>query len=350
MFCEHQTIENKKGEILFRKKLVRQHAWGEKVFDDEFSPEQVKEMLLEKMDKTHKQLEKLQEEGIKISPFLEIAAERAQRSLVLVNDFNAHGFAVDISYDSLKSCDYFANIFKKNKMPIRICCDIYNLPFKSNSIPFIFCYEALHHFPNQIPVVAEIHRVLSNGYFFFDGEPFKRVLKIKLYKQKGKIYSDEKIQQKKIFRIIESFISEWNCNEMDYGVVENQNISLNTWKRALKIFDKKEVELSSKYFKSNLFNSNFNLNKLLNHLLGGIISGLCQKKSKTFYSTNDIYDILGCPNCTIKNEAGEVDKPQLKKEMDFLLCPICNSKFPIKDNILFLFREKELRELYPEIL
>jgi hypothetical protein len=44
----------------------------------------------------------------------------------------------------------------------------------------MFCYEFLHHFPSLAPIITEIYCVLSDGYFFFDEEPFKRVLKLSL--------------------------------------------------------------------------------------------------------------------------------------------------------------------------
>ena len=108
------------------------------------------------MKKTFEQITELKKETyLKISPFIEIGAERCQRSLVMQNDFRADGAAVDISYDRLKSADYYRKVFKKEKMPVRICCDAYNLPFLNNFVPFIFCYETLHHFLDPSPIVNE---------------------------------------------------------------------------------------------------------------------------------------------------------------------------------------------------
>ena len=67
--------------------------------------------------------------------------------------------------------------FQKKNAPERICCDANTLPFAQNSLPFVFCFETLHHFPDPTPVVHEIYRVLCpGGWFYFNEEPFKKVL------------------------------------------------------------------------------------------------------------------------------------------------------------------------------
>jgi hypothetical protein len=73
----------------------------------------------------------------------------------------------------------------------------------------------------------EIYRVLSDGYFYFEEEPFKRVLKLILYRQKSKIYSERALRKNKYVSLIESFISEAPSDEAEHGIVENNNISLN---------------------------------------------------------------------------------------------------------------------------
>ncbi|MEN4006265.1 MAG: class I SAM-dependent methyltransferase [Methanobacteriaceae archaeon] len=141
----------------------------------------MKKILSDRMKKTFEQMILLKESGAVLSPYIEIGAERCQRSLVMENDLKATGAAIDISYDMLKSCDYYKDVFNKSKVPLRICCDANNLPFITNSIPFVFCYETLHHFPDPTPILKEIHRVLSpGGHFFFDDEPYKKVLHIQL--------------------------------------------------------------------------------------------------------------------------------------------------------------------------
>jgi hypothetical protein len=84
-----QTINNQKGEIEFRKKLVRQQIEGLHVMEDEFNSQNMKMILNERMQKTLAQIKLLKEKGIITSPFIEIGAERGQRSLILENDLHS---------------------------------------------------------------------------------------------------------------------------------------------------------------------------------------------------------------------------------------------------------------------
>src|SRR5262245_10667897 len=210
-----QTIDNLKGEIAFRAKLAGQHVSGEVLLPDYYKKEDHDRILLERVEATHNKMKELARLGLNLSPFLELGAERGQRSLVLMNDFGANGIAVDISYHQLRTMEHFSQLFNKDKLPLRICCDVNHLPFKSNSFPFIFCYEFLHHFPSLPPIMKEIHRVASDGYFYFDEEPFKRVLKLPLYRQKAKIYSERAVRKNKYVSLIESFISDAPCDEVE---------------------------------------------------------------------------------------------------------------------------------------
>ena len=175
-----QSIQNLQGEVEFREKLARQHVSGENLLPDYYQKEQHDEVLLQRVHDTCQKMQQLTNRGVSLSPFLELGAERGQRSLVLANDFNATGVAIDISYHQLKTMEHFSKLFKREVLPVRICCDANHLPFRTHSFPFIFCYQFLHHFPSLQPVLQEVFRVLACGYFFFDEEPFKRWLRVML--------------------------------------------------------------------------------------------------------------------------------------------------------------------------
>jgi SAM-dependent methyltransferase len=181
-----QTIVNLRGEVEFRRKLARQHVTGEVLLPDYYLKEEHDKVLLDRVNATSQDMTRLVERGIGLSPFLELGAERCHRSLVLTNDFGAEGFAVDISLHQLETAEHFASLFHRPKQPYRVCGDVAQLPFKDHSFPFIFGYSFLHHFPSPGPVLREIHRVLGNGYFFFDEEPFRRP-HVYLYKQGHKV-------------------------------------------------------------------------------------------------------------------------------------------------------------------
>jgi hypothetical protein len=246
--------------------------------------------------------------------------------------------------------DHFSKSFHKERMPVRICCDANHLPFRNNSFPFIFCYEFLHHFPAVQPAVNEVFRVLSRGYFFFDEEPFKRWLKIVLYKQHAKLYSEAARRKNKYWAFFESFISETPCNETDYGIIENNNISLPEWLEALSIFQKRDLKLASVYNLSSKISYKLTWQNIPNFLLGGQITGLCYKDvSGDHPASVNLYDCLGCPDCQIPASDGSFDRPPLIKYSDGFKCPQCDFIYPCQDDIIFLLPKDEFQQLYPEI-
>jgi SAM-dependent methyltransferase len=333
------------GEVRFRKKLFQQQVEGKQIFNDEFDAEGIKKILKDRMEKTFNQMNSLKKTGVLKSPYLEIGAERCQRSLVMENDIGATGVAIDISYDMLKSCNYYMNLFNKCKMPLRICCDAYNLPFMKGSFPFVFCYETLHHFPDPTPIVKEIHKVLSpGGYFFFDDEPYKQILHFNLYKS-NKVYSERSLRSGKVKKMMDSFFSERSCNEIEYGIIENYDITVGHWKKALDFFENKQVRLRSlKGINSELFWPKHYIKFFLSYLLGGVISGTCQKSGDSIIKNSPISEILICPFCNEKGYESNLSKGNLS-----FLCSKCGNKFPIVDNVIFLFSPNKFRKLYSDI-
>ena len=343
---KQQSLNAQKGEIAFRKKLVQQHVKRERIFRDEFDAESLETILRGRMERTHEHMTLLKRQGIPLSPYIEIGAERCQRTLVMENDLEARGAAIDISYDMLKSCEHYRNTFHKHKTPLKVCCDANALPFMGNTLPFIFCYETLHHFPDPTPIVREIHRVLSpGGYFFFAEEPYKRMLHINLY-QAQKLYSKERQSQSKIKNFFDFFFAELNCNEREYNIIENHDIPVNTWKKALHIFEEKHVTLKSlRGTQAELFHPKRYKRFLLACLLGGEITGICRKVGECRNENISIDDVLICPSC-LRNER---EAPLTKKDSSCFVCTKCKKKFPLIGDIIFLFSYEKLQKLYPEV-
>jgi ubiquinone/menaquinone biosynthesis C-methylase UbiE/uncharacterized protein YbaR (Trm112 family) len=340
-----QSVESQKGEIEFRKKLFQQQVEGKYIFNDEFDTKGIDKILIDRMQKTSEQMIFLEKTGVGLSPFIEIGAERCQRSLVMENEIGATGCAVDISYDMLRSCEYYKSLFNKSRAPFRICCDANQLPFKSNSIPFVFCYETLHHFPDPTPIVKEIHRVLiPGGNFFFDEEPFRKILHINLYKSK-KIYSKESLNAGYIRKIFDYFFSVKSSNEVEHGIIENEAIPLKIWKQALNCFLEKNVKLRFlKNLDTDLYNPKNYFKNILAFLFGGGISGICRKSGDSIKQNISIYEILICPSCIENGYESKIDQ----KNYSFI-CSHCGDEFPILDNVTFLFTSGKLQELYPEV-
>jgi SAM-dependent methyltransferase/DNA-directed RNA polymerase subunit RPC12/RpoP len=343
-----QTLHNLRGEIDFRAKLAVQHVSGDLLLPDYYGKEEHDRILQARVDATRTKMTELAGLGITLSPFLELGAERGQRSLVLTNDFGATGIAIDISYHQLRTMEHFAQLFNRPKLPLRICCDANHLPFKSNSFPFVFCYEFLHHFPSLASITREIHRVTADGYFYFDEEPFRRVLKLALYRQRSKIYSEKTLRKHRYVSLIESFVSEAPCDEVEHGIVENHDLPLTEWLTALSLFDRCDIDLISlERFRSKL-SRRLRLRNLANVLLGGIIAGLCQKTGRPASERSvELRDLLGCPHCKTTAGNGAFDRPSLIEVDGGYRCPRCGFKYPAREGVVFLLPPSELQELYP---
>ena len=345
-----QSLRNLKGEIDFRAKLARQHVRGEIVLPDYYAKEEHDRILLERVKATGEKMTELASLGVQFSPFLELGAERGQRSLVLTNDFRAVGVAADISYHQLGTLDHFSRLFRREKLPTRICCDANHLPFRSNSFPFIFCYGFLHHFPSLEPVMGEIYRVLGDGHLYFDEEPFKRVLRVRLYRQKDSIYSQATLKKSKYRRLIESFISEPSSDEVEHGIIENEGIALPEWRSALSRFHERDVELVSLANVRSKLGDRLRVNNAANLLLGGKISGLCRKRTRAQRPSTDILDLLACPDCTARNSKDLVESPPLVRLAGGFRCPQCGADYPEREGIILLLPRTELEELYPALV
>jgi ubiquinone/menaquinone biosynthesis C-methylase UbiE/uncharacterized protein YbaR (Trm112 family) len=340
-----QLVTNQKGEIEFRKKLYQQHVEGKAIFADEFDAASMEKILQERMDKTFRDMKQLQESGVPLSPYIEIGAERGQRSLVMENDLGARGAAVDISWDLLKSTGHYQRLYNRDKSPLKICCDANHLPFLTGSVPFVFCYETLHHFPEPAPVTKEAYRVLQpGGYFLFDEEPFKQVLHLDLYKAKQS-YSREYANRNVIRKVIDRLFMARTCNETDHGILENDRITMAEWRKALADFDAGDVWLEYGPVKSQLINPRSRLKHFVLYLLGGVISGICKKPGQPRNTNGPIEDALCCPEC--RQQEAEV---ALRSTGSAFSCPTCSRTYPVLDDVLFLFTHDKLAELYPELM
>lgn len=293
-------------------------------------------------------MKRLRERGITLSPYLEIGAERGQRSLVMENEMGASGAAADISFDMLRSCEYYKGVFGKSRMPMRLCCDANNLPIRSNSLPYVFCYETLHHFPEPGPILAEVYRVISpGGYFSFDEEPYRRVLHWNLYQVKE--YSQEGRRRSLFLKALDRLFASYVWNELKFGIIENHRISTSQWKDSLKIFEGKEAWLrptNRASLHSELFNPDSWLKYFVAYLMGGTISGVCRKQPNNArdFGVSAIEEALICPACRLAGAEHSV-----AQNGSGFTCADCKKQYPIVDGVAFLFEYGKFEELYPEI-
>ena len=80
---KQQSDNAQKGEIEFRKELSRQQINGDCFFENEYDAKGIEKILIERMKKTYDNMVSLRGQNYVLSPYLEIGAERCQRSLVM---------------------------------------------------------------------------------------------------------------------------------------------------------------------------------------------------------------------------------------------------------------------------
>jgi len=340
---KRQQIDNKRGEITFRRKLYRQQVLGEEIFEDEYDASEIEGVLRRRMADTVQTIGELRSSGIVVSPYLEVGAERGQRALALENELGGEGAALDLSLDLLRSCEHYRRRFGLSRGPIRICGDAYRLPFVSGSVPFVFCYQTLHHFPDPSPIVAEIHRILMpGGHFFFAEEPYRRRLRWKLYAvRRGARGSPGRGP---ILRFLDRMFAEEVVNEETFGVIENHDLTVDEWRRSLAPFQEVRLTLrTARVFEVDPDRSWNPATRIAAHLLGGLVSGL-GRKAGVFDSgrVRPIESVLASP----LGLARGVEAP-LERIGDYWKGPEAGDVYPVEDGVAVLLDPDLRRELYP---
>lgn len=336
-----QPLSAKLAEIKFRQKLVRQHLGKESFEVNEPDQKEILEILKQRVDKSREIFKKLSNNGVPLSPFLEIGAEKSQRAMILVNEFKGGGFAADISFDSLAVAPKFARMLGFNKLPKLICCDAYSLPFADNSFPFVFCFETLHHFPHPKPVIEEIHRVLiPGGVFYFGEEPIKQIFNLNLWRRGYHLTTFEKLL--KVTGLL-PFLSRIGKTETKHGILEEE-FTLDTWKQALSNFAYVQTNIQPVFFGPVSYLTKFNnswknpplLTQILIALQGGGIQGYGKKKGKT-KTYKDINNSFLCPDC----------KKNIIRQNQSFYCSRCKRKFNKKGDV-FIFLPLKLQKSFDD--
>lgn len=343
---DKQGFSVKKGEVTFRQKLASQQSKdGCIVFPDLHNHNEMLEIMRQRVASTRRAMRRLLADGISLSPFIELGAERCQRALVLVNEFDAQGIAIDISFDMLRLGAEVAKSLGYEKVPMRICCDANNLPVRDSALSFAFCYETLHHFPDPSPIIKELARVLGDqSILYFDEEPVK-----------GSIYRFTRLYQRHGHRLspfenilnrlgLLPLISKAGGIECEHGILEEE-FDLNTWQQALAPFQNTEVIVNKK-LDLHLDNFRFSPSKVLAGVLGGNIEVRCKIEKEQQVSTlsNSLIEMLKCPTCANKHPVSL----HIAQQRQGLQCDECGCFYPEVDGVLFLMEFSLSRNLYPE--
>ena len=356
-----QSIENKKGEVVFRKKLALQFEGKSSLYPGEPTETEYKSIIINRIRDYMGYFEYLKKQNIPLGPYLELGGGVGQGAMLLENKFGVSGFTCDISYETLRLGDKYIKHLDYKKMPIRICTDIYNLPFKSQSIPFIFTFQTLHHLPDPKPVFEEVKRVLTpGGYFYFNEEPIAQIFNLNLWRRDRNLKWFEKIL--KLFVVLH-FISRIGKSETEHNILE-ETFSLNVWEGTLNIFPKVKVTIKVFPFGPTITLEKTNktgwikppfLKLILLKVLGGGIEVLCQKEGMLKPASpslaesrrargeqvqhDKLYELLACPNCA--------NKPQIKLNNNQILsCSTCLTEYKKTNGIFTLLSNDQKKALY----
>jgi len=338
-----QDLKSKAGEVKFRAQLYEQQVLGTDAIPGELSSEQMLAVMRERMQKTSADLEELAQANLLQPPFLELGAERGQRSLVLANHFGLDGFAADLSLDSLRYAEFLANHEGLSQIPQRVCCDAHKLPFADNSIGFAFCYQTLHHFPDPTPIVQELYRVLRPGaVLYINEEPIRRTWKVNLWRRHVRPKGAENKYWRYAKDYILDFVSEPHVNEVEYGICENDDITLRQWERifgepATNGIQLKMLPVPKSMSRINHSSASWGLRSWLCQGLGGILSATIRPKSEGSPLAG-AREPLCCPVC----------RGQLSLSASNLTCVACAARYPVQHGIPLLLPREELDTLYSE--
>jgi ubiquinone/menaquinone biosynthesis C-methylase UbiE/uncharacterized protein YbaR (Trm112 family) len=338
-----QNLKNKAGEVKFRAKLFQQQVEGAATLNGELTSTEMLNEMRRRMVITRRDFAEIAQSGVLQSPFLELGAERGQRSLVLANDFGLDGYAADLSFESLRYADFLAQQEKLSKMPQRVCCDAYKLPFADDSIGFAFCYQTLHHFPDPTPIFRELYRVLRPGaVLHVDEEPIRRTWKLNLWKRRvfPKGRENKYVRYAKDYLL--DFVSEPHVSEVDYGICENDDISLTEWEKAIGQVENKKIRLKllpipRAMSRVSHDSERWGLRSSMCQALGGILQATITAKPARQESAMP-REPLCCPIC----------RGPLGTSLNSLFCERCSASYPTCDGILMLLPQEELQSLYPD--
>lgn len=336
-----QPLAAQQAEVRFRQALVA-HQNGLTSLPDELTGAEMEPLLRQRMIQTQQDMVALLQRGEKLSPFLEIGAERCQRSLVLQNDCQLTGIAADLSWDMLNQGAYYQHHFGLSQLPLRLCCDALHLPIASNALPFVFCYQTVHHFQHPWPLLRQIYRVLQpGGLFWVAEEPYQNRLKRPLY-QGHALYSATTRQASKWKKGLDYFFAEQPCNERAFGIIENDDIPLSEWEHAFAPFVDKQLELQPLY-RGNVPFRPSSWPTWLAQWPGGSLRGTVRKPGTIPADATPIMESLICPVCLESHR----EVPVIPMTENYR-CRQCQTVYPIVSGILMLLPPQQRQCLYPQ--
>lgn len=287
-----------------------------------------------------------------MTPFLEIGANAGHTSYMLVNEFGADGFALDLSADALRHGIALMDKWRLQRAPIRIAGDAVNLPFADGSLRCVLAFQMLSQFMDIESVFLEVKRVLApGGVFLFAEEPLRRALSLRLYR--CPYYNAMKPWERKLYDwgllgyLVQDVIGAHQ--EESFGIRQNHTMGLTDWDALIRkhfVAHEYEVFVPQRGWGERVMKRI--ARRLDRHgsdwvparLLGGTLAAVCRKEgtSEVSGSMERFESYLRCPDC----------HASLKRDIeDVLRCVSCGYSAPNEDGVFNLLPSRERAELYP---
>lgn len=287
-----------------------------------------------------------------MTPFLEIGAAIGHSSLMLCNEFQANGFALDLSADALRYGVTLQQQWGLPNAPVRLAGDALRLPFRDGSLRLVMACQMLSQFMDIGAVFVEVKRVLApGGVFFFTEEPLRRRLTLRLYRCP---YDDT-------MKPWEKKLSDWGLlgylvrdvigahQEESFGIRQNHTMELRDWHQLVqRHFAAQEYELFVPERGWGERVAKRAAVRLDPHrsvwraarLLGGTLSAFCRKAGEmdAVPAWGRYEDLLACPDCGGAFGRGDDDA---------LTCGRCGYTAAREGGVYNLLRSEHRRELYP---
>jgi SAM-dependent methyltransferase/uncharacterized protein YbaR (Trm112 family) len=286
-----------------------------------------------------------------MSPFLEIGANAGHTSYMLANEFQADGFALDLSSDALRHGRVLMDRWRLDRAPIRVAGDAANLPFRDGSLRMVAAFQMLSQFMDIESVLIEVKRVLApGGIFLFAEEPLRRMLTLRLYR--APYYDIMKPWERRLYRwgllgyLVKDVVGA--DQEESFGIRQNHSMGLHDWRRLItRHFAAQEYDIfvPDRGFDGWMKKLAMRLDPYGSvwraaRLLGGTLAAVCRKEGEAPPppSLDRFERLLRCPDCRgdLARDAGQT-----------LVCAACGYTAPVAGGVYNLLPTAERAELYP---
>jgi ubiquinone/menaquinone biosynthesis C-methylase UbiE len=281
-----------------------------------------------------------------MTPFLEIGANAGHSSYMLVNEFGASGFALDISADSLRHGRALMDAWGLERAPVRLAGDAANLPFADSSLRFVCAFQMLSQFMDIDSVFREVARVLQpGGTFLFAEEPLLRKLSLRLYR--CPYYNTMKPWERKLYDwgllgyLVRDVIGAHQ--EESFGIRQNHTMGVADWHAlAVKYFAAQEYEVfvAERGWGERILKTIALSQWRAAAWLGGTLAAVLKKAgtSPGARPFEQFEQFLRCPDC---------HSPLARGAGDSLHCAACGYQAGNEGQVYNLLPSAERSELYP---